>query len=107
MVSTGAQRIGGVNPANLVIRAGFLLAPAVVRRARGAAGEGGVPAPAAVAPHAGHGLTPSEDVVIPAGGEVPWPGRDSPVAVQRTGRPDADHDGANCCHEAAGDGRRA
>jgi short-subunit dehydrogenase len=99
------KRIGGVNPANLVIRAGFVLAPrlydvlvtplakvACLRRQR-------------VEPHSGFVFTPSEDVVIPASGEVPWPGRTSPVTVQRTGRPDADHAGRELVKDALGDGR--
>jgi NAD(P)-dependent dehydrogenase (short-subunit alcohol dehydrogenase family) len=100
------KRIGGVNPANLVIRWGFALAPrlydvlvtplakvACLRRQR-------------VEPHAGHVFTPSEDVVIPTEGEVPWPGREAPVTVQHTGRPDDAHARRELLHDAAGDGRR-
>jgi NAD(P)-dependent dehydrogenase (short-subunit alcohol dehydrogenase family) len=99
------KRIGGVNPANLVIRWGFALAPrlydvlvtplakvACLRRQR-------------VEPHAGHVFTPSEDVVVPAEGELPWPGRTSPVAVLHTGAPDADHAGRELVQDALGDGR--
>jgi NAD(P)-dependent dehydrogenase (short-subunit alcohol dehydrogenase family) len=101
------KRIGGVNPANLVIRWGFALAPrlydmmvtplakvACLRRQK-------------VEPHAGHVFTPSEDVVVPAEGELPWPGRTSPVTVQRTGTPDADHAGRELVDDVAGDGRRS
>jgi NAD(P)-dependent dehydrogenase (short-subunit alcohol dehydrogenase family) len=100
------KRIGGVNPANLVIRWGFALAPrlydvlvtplakvACLRRQR-------------VEPHAGHVFTPSEDVVVPAEGEVPWPGRNSPVTVQHTGGPDDGHARRELLHDVAGDGRR-
>jgi hypothetical protein len=99
------KRIGGVNPANLVIRWGFALAPrlydvlvtplakvACLRRQR-------------VEPHAGHVFTPSEDVVIPTQGEVPWPGRDAPVTVQHTGLPDDEHGRRELLHDVAGDGR--
>jgi hypothetical protein len=99
------KRLGGVNPANLVIRWGFALAPrlydvlvtplakvACLRRQQ-------------VEPHAGHVFTPSEDVAVPAEGEVPWPGRNSPVTVQHTGGPDDDHAGRELLHDAVGDGR--
>jgi hypothetical protein len=51
-------------------------------------------------------FTPSEDVVIPASGEVPWPGRTAPVTVQHTGTPDADHVRRELVKDAVGDGRR-
>jgi hypothetical protein len=99
------KRVGGVNPANLVIRTGFVLLPrlydvlvtplakvACLRRQH-------------VEPHAGFVFTPSEDVVVPAEGEIPWPGRTSPVTVQRTGRPDAGHAGRERVQDAIGDGR--
>jgi NAD(P)-dependent dehydrogenase (short-subunit alcohol dehydrogenase family) len=99
------KRIGGVNPANLVIRWGFALAPrlydvivtpmakvACLRRQE-------------VEPHAGHVFTPSEDVVIPTSGEVPWPGRTAPVTVQHAGAPDADHAGRERVKDAIGGGR--
>ncbi len=101
------KRIGGVNPANLVIRAGFVLAPRLYDVLVTPLAKVACLRRQPVAPHAGHVFTPSEDVVIPADGEVPWPGRDSPVAVQRTGRPDADHERRELLHEAAGDGRRS
>jgi hypothetical protein len=101
------KRMGGVNPANLVIRAGFVLVPrlydvlvtplakvACLRRQH-------------VEPHSGNVFTPSEDVVVPAEGEIPWPGRTSPVTVQRTGGPDAGHERRELLEDALGDGRRA
>jgi NAD(P)-dependent dehydrogenase (short-subunit alcohol dehydrogenase family) len=101
------KRIGGVNPANLVIRWGFALAPrlydvlvtplakvACLRRQR-------------VEPHSGHVFTPSEDVVLPADGPVPWPGRTAPVTVLHAGTPDDDHAGCELVRDAAGDGRHA
>jgi hypothetical protein len=50
-------------------------------------------------------FTPSEDVVIPAEGEVPWPGRNAPVTVQHTGAPDAADERRELLRDAAGDGR--
>ena len=100
------KRMGGVNPANLVIRWGFALAPrlydvlvtplaktACLRRQH-------------VEPHSGHVFTPSEDVVIPAAGEVPWPGRDAPVTVQHTGSPNGEHARRELLQDVVGDGRR-
>jgi NAD(P)-dependent dehydrogenase (short-subunit alcohol dehydrogenase family) len=79
------KRMGGVNPANLVIRLGFVLTPrlydvlvtplakvACLRRQR-------------LEPHSGHVFTPSEDVVVPVEGEVPWPGPTSPVSAMHAG----------------------
>ena len=100
------KRIGGVNPANLVIRAGFVLAPRLYDVLVTPLAKVACLRRQGVEPHAGHVFTPSEDVVVPAEGEVPWPGRTSPVAVQHTGPPDADNERRELLHEIAGDGRR-
>ena len=99
------KRIGGVNPANLVIRWGFALAPRLYDVLVTPLAKVACLRRQTVEPHAGHVFTPSEDVVIPADGPVPWPGRTSPVTVKHTGPPDADHVGRELVRDAIGDGR--
>jgi hypothetical protein len=101
------KRIGGVNPANIVIRWGFALAPRLYDVLVTPLAKVACLRRQPVEPHSGHVFTPSEDVVVPAQGEVAWPGRNSPVAVQRTGAPDAGHAGRELLREVAGDGRRS
>jgi NAD(P)-dependent dehydrogenase (short-subunit alcohol dehydrogenase family) len=100
------KRMGGVNPANLVIRWGFALAPRLYDVLVTPLAKAACLRRQPVAPHPGHVFTPSEDVVVPAEGEVPWPGRTSPVTVLHTGRADADHAGRERVRDAVGDGRR-
>ena len=100
------KRMGGVNPANLVIRLGFVLAPRVYDILVTPLAKVACLRRQQVEPHAGFVFTASEDVVIPAEGEVPWPGRTSPVTVLHTGPPDGDHAARELVADAAGDGRR-
>jgi NAD(P)-dependent dehydrogenase (short-subunit alcohol dehydrogenase family) len=99
------KRMGGVNPANLVIRWGFALAPRLYDVLVTPLAKVACLRRQPVEPHSGHVFTPSEDVVIPTQGEVPWPGRDAPVTVQHTGPPDDEHGRRELLHDVAGDGR--
>ena len=100
------KRMAGVNPSNLVIRAGFVLAPRLYDVIVGPMAKVACLRRQHVEPHSGHVFTPSEDVVVPAEGEVPWPGRTAPVTALHAGRPDADHAARELVADAAGDGRR-
>jgi short-subunit dehydrogenase len=96
------KRLGGVNPANLVIRFGFVAVPrlydvlvpglmriAGMRRQR-------------VEPHTGNVFTPSEQVRIPSDGPAPWPGRTSPVTRLHAGN--GERGAGGVLEEVAGNG---
>jgi NAD(P)-dependent dehydrogenase (short-subunit alcohol dehydrogenase family) len=107
VVERGGKRRGGVNPANLVMKFGFVAMPrlydvlvtplmrlAAMRRQQ-------------VAPHPGNVFTPSEQVRVPSDGPPPWPGRSSMVTVLHTGVSGDGHRGLRkLVEELAGNGPR-
>ena len=98
------KRLGGVNPANLVIRFGFVAAPRLydvlvpgLMRLAGLRRQH-------VGPHRGNVFTPSEQVSIPSDGPAPWPGSTSPVTRLHAG--DGERRAGGVLEDVAGNGPR-